>query len=549
MAIALKLCAIWLKPFLVPLSLFLNPCFLLICCYAGSMLLTAERLLHYQRCNRRTFLDVYGNPTEKAPISDFQVKLSQERLAHQQKILEALILKGASPPHQPNYHRRDWKAGAKATLELMQQGVERIYQGVLLTTMEVQGRELISSSESVNPEQVTLISHPDLLIKQPGQSDFGDWLYVPLDIHLGKRPKQEYQIIAAYHTQLVASLQGAWPEKAWLNLRGKGEYEVDLWRWLPQMQIVLDECLQMLLEERSPEVFISRQQCSLCPWLSQCYAIAKSQQHLSLIPGVTPSRYQYLQTVGLTTLEVLAEANPVYLEPELETKIAHQMVQQAKSVLEQRAFLLPDQFTNPTLNLPTAPIELYFDIEAEPSINLDYLLGVLVIDRQAKTEKFYPLVAEHPDQEAFIWQQFLELVWTYPEAPIFHFANYEMDTIKRLAKLYQTPDSRVNPVLDRLVDIHEYVTEKVTLPVEGYSLKAIASWIGFTWRDPQANGSQSICWYDDWLKTGDRNLLDAILRYNEDDCRATYQVKDWLANFLNNCELTSREVIEVSNKS
>jgi predicted RecB family nuclease len=219
-------------------------------------------------------------------------------------------------------------------------------------------------------------------------------------------------------------------------------------------------------------------------------------------------------------------------------------VQQAKSVLEQRAILLPPEFLNPASQLPTAPIELYFDIEAEPSLNLDYLLGVLVIDRQAKTEKFYPLVAEHPDQEALIWQQFLDLVWTYPEAPIFHFSNYEMDTIKRLGKLYQTPSEQVNPVLDRLVDMHQQVTEKVTLPVEGYSLKALASWMGFTWRDPQANGSQSICWYDEWLKTSDRALLDAILRYNEDDCRATYEVKDWLVGFLRQCE--QRETSQLS---
>ncbi|MFM7712864.1 MAG: ribonuclease H-like domain-containing protein, partial [Microcystis sp.] len=37
---------------------------------------------------------------------------------------------------------------------------------------------------------------------------------------------------------------------------------------------------------------------------------------------------------------------------------------------------------------------------------------------------------------------------------------------------------------------------------------------------------------DQWLKTGDRTLLAAILRYNEDDCRATFILKDWLVNFL-----------------
>jgi uncharacterized protein len=82
------------------------------------------------------------------------------------------------------------------------------------------------------------------------------------------------------------------------------------------------------------------------------------------------------------------------------------------------------------------------------------------------------------------------------------------------------------------VDIHVHITNTVILPIESYSLKAIASWLNFQWRDSQANGSQCIYWYEQWLITGDRTFLDIIIRYNEDDCRATQRVKDWLADFL-----------------
>ncbi|HEY9872217.1 MAG TPA: TM0106 family RecB-like putative nuclease [Candidatus Obscuribacterales bacterium] len=490
------------------------------------MLLTAERLLHYQRCHRRTFLDVYGDRSQKDPYTDFQLKLRQQRLAHQQLILEEQIRQGATPPHQPNYPPGDWQAGALATTALMQQGVERIYQGVLMECAAPNSKSL---------DEFTLVSHPDLLVKQPGKSYFGDWIYAPIDIHLGKRPKQEYQIVAAYHTQLLASVQGAWSENAWLMLRGKtAPYGVDLWRWLPEMQASLDKCMQMLLHQQEPEVFISRQQCSVCPWLSQCYARAKSQQHISLIPGVTPTRYQHLQTLGLTTLESLADANPLYLEPELAEEVAQHLVQQAQSVKYNRVIMTNSASSTSVSDLATAPVELYFDIEAEPELTLDYLLGVLVVDRQAQTEKFYPFLAEKPEDEELIWQQFLDLVKAYPNAPIFHFSPYEADTVKRLAKLYQTPGAQVQQILSRFVDIHKRVTGLVTLPVEGYSLKAIANWIGFKWRDPEANGSQAIYWYDEWLETGDRALLDIIVRYNEDDCRATRHVKDWLVDNLPN---------------
>ena len=184
--------------------------------------------------------------------------------------------------------------------------------------------------------------------------------------------------------------------------------------------------------------------------------------------------------------------------------------------------------------LPIAPIELYFDIEAEPELNLDYLHGVLVIDRYNNTEKYYEFIAESAAEEGVAWSQFLELMWTYPIAPIFHFCDYEVKTFKRLAKLYDTPAYLWKPVLKRFVDIHKYVTQKAIMPVESYALKPIARWLGFEWRDAKANGAQCVCWYDDWLKTGDRSILEAIVRYNEDDCRATYVVKDWLTNFLLN---------------
>ncbi|AFZ14823.1 RecB family nuclease, putative [Crinalium epipsammum PCC 9333] len=501
------------------------------------MLLTVERLLSYLRCPRRTFLDIYGDRTLKAPPSDFLLKLQQERLVHENFVLTEQISQGATPHIKPDYQKGDWQTGVKATVALMQQGVERIYQGVLSTTIEPSTLGLNESPL----EELTLLSSPDLLIKQPGKSYFGDWVYIPIDIHLGKRPKQEYQIIAAYHTQNLAAVQGAWSEEAWLILRERGSYQVDLWRWLPELQIHLKECFQMLLEKQEPEVFISRQQCSICPWQIGCHELATSQQHLSLLPGVTPKRYEHLKTLRLTSLESLADANPVYLEPEMDAELAQQIVRQAQAVLTNQVLLVPSLSNSTKVNIPTADIEIYFDIEAEPSLNLDYLLGILVVDKIAQTEKFYPVLAEKPEDQQLIWQQFLDLIEAYPNAPIFHYSPYETDTIKRLAKLYKTPYQQIEPVLSRCVDLHQELIDTVTLPLHGYSLKLIANWLGFNWRDPLASGSQSICWYDEWLQKGDRTLLDLILRYNEDDCRATRHVKDWLVEFLQD---TSQDVVD-----
>ncbi|MBD2450357.1 TM0106 family RecB-like putative nuclease [Nostoc sp. FACHB-152] len=484
------------------------------------MLINAEHLLQYQRCKRRPFLDIKADKSQRDAPNDLLAKLQQDKIAYQRGILAEL------PYEQPNYPPRDYEAGQAATLELMQRGVEYIYQGVLLSKYQ----DWVETAS----EKYTLLSRPDLLIKQPGESCFGDWMYVPANIELGKRPKQEYQAVAAFHAQALAKVQGVGPNTAWLLLRTKENgYPVDLAKWTPQMLQILEEFIQSLQSSEAPEMFISRQKCNLCHWHSQCYAIAQSQKHLSLLPGVTPVRYAQLEALSLTTLESLANTSPTTLEdlPGFDSIVAAKLVTQAQSVIEKRPLILSNHRLREEI-IFTAPIELYFDIEAQPDLDLDYLLGVLVVDRQNNTQQFYSFLAETPEAEELVWRQFLDLVWQYPEAPIYHFCVYEYDTVKRLARLYRTPHSSVNPVLNRFVDVYEQLIQSVALPVESYALKAIARWLGFEWRDKEASGAKCIYWYDQWLETGDRTFLEIIQRYNEDDCHATRNVKDWLANFF-----------------
>jgi len=486
--------------------------------------LTDEILFNHQRCRRRSYLELYEDYRLRDRPSDYLLKLRQDSIANQ-----TAVLAEQPPALLPIYPRHDWAAGAAATLELMHQGVDRISQGVLKASLG---------------EGMNLVTRPNLMIKQPGYSVFGDWVYEPTDIRLGKRPKMDYQIMAAYHAYVLAAVQGAWSEHSWLILRQRGDYAVDLVELLPRLQDLLQDCIQTLAQSsdhsppEEPEVFIAHNRCDLCPWLKHCYSVAQVERHLSLLPGVTSSRYVHLKAHDLTTVESLAIANPQKLEllPGFGPHVAHKLVKQAQATLQNRAIAALAEPALPLIpihELPTAPIELYFDIEAAPEQNLIYLHGVLVVDRQATTEVFHPMLAERQEDEGLVWGKFLDLVWQYPDAPIFHFCPYEVQTVKRMAELYGTPRHRVEPLLKRFVDLHERVTRVAVLPIESYALKQIARWIGFDWRDAEANGAQSICWYSQWLETGDRAFLDLILRYNEDDCRATYWVKDWLVGFSN----------------
>lgn len=550
----------------------------------SSTLITGELLLNFQRCKRRAFLDKYASPSDRDETSDYLRKLQQDSFVHQRNVLSV------HSTQSPDYPSRQWDEGFLATLELMRQGVSHIERGVLLAEYPQADHSLALADtwrqQALRPDQhghvhnasgrngsgrngssydaappgsqissspspqaiaqdsnpILLVSRPKLLVRRPGPSAFGDWYYVSADIKLGKRPKADYQVVAAFHSYLLFLIQETWPDKSSLILRYGNEYRIKMDEQVPKMQSVLENCIDMIVEKQEPSVFISRNRCDLCHWFSHCYSVAHKEAHLSLLPGVTPSRYAHLKSLNLTTVESLAKITSPSLAslPGFGQQTAHKLVRQAQSTYHSKALKLSSfsGINHPPLDqwIPSAPVELYFDIEAAPERELIYLHGVVVVDRDAQTETFHALMAESPEEEEAIWHQFLELTARYPTAPIFHFCPYEAQMVKKLGGLYQTPEVVTEELLRRFVDLHDRVIHTVTMPIESYALKAIAKWVGFDWRDSGANGAQSIFWYDQWLETGDRAYLESILRYNEDDCRATWQVKDWLVNFLESAD-------------
>lgn len=478
------------------------------------MILTDALLLDFKRCQRRAYLNRYGDKSDRDEERDFLLKL---RLESQRHVAEVLA------QYYPNYHRiesdrDDREAVFQETLSLMAKGVDCIHQG----------RLVVESDRLFPSHPLTLVGSPHLLVKRPGQSRWGDWYYTPVSIQLGRRPKPEYKIIAVFFAYLLSHLQGNLPLFPQIVLRRQNHYSVSTEEWLPRLESLLGECAQALSIPQEPEVFISRQRCSLCPWYRHCYGIAQSQRHLSLVPGVTPSRYASLQAIGVISVESLANASAIEMGESMGKEVATLLQQQALSIVENRAI---KRVSRP-LDIPSAEIELFFDIEAEPERNLDYLLGIVLRDRNNQKQQFFAFLAENIEDEAKIWYEFLEFVQRYPKAPIFHYSEYEVETLNRLGKLYRTPRRQLDRLLSRFVDLHQRVTSTALCPVESYSLKAIANWLGFRWREAGASGDQCVCWYDQWLLTGDRNYLDCILRYNEDDCLATLHLKDWLVEFL-----------------
>jgi predicted RecB family nuclease len=79
------------------------------------------------------------------------------------------------------------------------------------------------------------------------------------------------------------------------------------------------------------------------------------------------------------------------------------------------------------------------------------------------------------------------------------------------------------------IDLHDLAKEQIQ--TEGpLGLKQLAVAAGFKWRDVNPSGEASMLWYE--LALGEspeaRTSRQRILDYNEDDCRATKALRDWL---------------------
>ena len=86
---------------------------------------------------------------------------------------------------------------------------------------------------------------------------------------------------------------------------------------------------------------------------------------------------------------------------------------------------------------------------------------------------------------------------------------------------------------DDAVDLyHDAVRPHTEWPTLDFSVKTLAEYLGFAWRDPHPSGAASVRWYHDYLTSPDPKRKQRILDYNEDDCRAMRVLLDALRGLL-----------------
>src|SRR4051812_1384831 len=96
--------------------------------------------------------------------------------------------------------------------------------------------------------------------------------------------------------------------------------------------------------------------------------------------------------------------------------------------------------------------------------------------------------------------------------------------------LHATREDEVDHLLRRevLVDLYAVVRQGLRISQPSYSIKKVEAFYMEGRETEVAEGGDSILAFEQFLETGDRAQLGAIERYNDDDCRSTWLLREWL---------------------
>ena len=118
----------------------------------------------------------------------------------------------------------------------------------------------------------------------------------------------------------------------------------------------------------------------------------------------------------------------------------------------------------------------------------------------------------------------------HPDLHVYHYAPYEPSAMKRLMGSHHTREREVDELLrgEVFVDLYAVVRQGVRIGSESYSLKKVEQL--YMERPPGEvmDGGGSIVAYEAYLDDHAQHRLDEIESYNEDDCRSTLGLRDWL---------------------
>lgn len=493
------------------------------------MHVTASKLYDYMQCPHRVWRDEYGPQNEKIKETNPFVQLLWDKGTQYEKKVIAEI------GEYLDLSKGDFNYRFKKTIEAMKSKTPLIYQGVLIVD--------------------NLRGVPDLLRLMP------DGKYIPIDIKSGMgfegideengdegKPKEHYAVqLALYCDALIRLGFEANRQGIIYDIKGNTVlYNLDnpigkikkitFWELYEQ---VLNN-VSFLLENKAQNKPAMAGVCKLCPWYNSCKKWAKDNDDPTCLFYLGRSKRDILsEDLQVNTImDILNIDVADLMEQKKKDKAFLKGLGQATlDKIVARADILKNT-KNPVayekIIFPKVQYELFFDIEDDPTQEFIYLHGVY--ERSQKGERFLDFTAKDvsSEEEKRAWTEFWQYIRKLPkdDFAVYYYSHHEKTTYKKMQKTY--PDVVSEQEVEEffahpnVIDLYKIVLKNTDWPVGSYSLKALAQYLGFSWRDETPSGALSIQWFNDYIQTKEPDKLERILLYNEDDCKATMVLKDAL---------------------
>ncbi len=484
---------------------------------------SASDLVNFAACKHLTHLDLLNleTPLPKAEDTEEMALIQDKGFAHEGRYWQHLHDQHPGAIDLSSDGQSD-EVRDEATRRALRNGAEVVFQGTFLDT--------------------PWVGHADFLIRVDQPSNLGAFSYQVADTKLARSSRAKFLIQLCFYSELLAEAQGCMPEHMHVVL-GDGRQETfrvaDYLRYYRRLKSRFLQWVNSAHSDSAPERV---ERCSSCRWRELCADRWEAEDHLNRVANITRTQITRLHAAGVQTARQLSElpedATIARVQPETLRRLAQQArLQRASRERAEPLFeLLPATEGRGFARLPD-PNEgdLFFDMEGDPleEGGLEYLFGLYLFeDGQPQFRAFW---AHSRNEERVAFETFIDFVAAhlrrYPRAHIYHYAPYEPSALKRLMALHGTREAEVDALLrqHKLVDLYAVVREGLRVGEDSYSIKAMERFYSSKKRESDVKtAGASVVFYERWKATQDASLLEAIERYNEDDVRSTYELRQWL---------------------
>lgn len=261
------------------------------------------------------------------------------------------------------------------------------------------------------------------------------------------------------------------------------------------------------------------------PWRVYANKEVAQSKDLLMLPHLNQEMRQCLKINGIFTTDDVAKTPLAKLQEILEEPYASDTYYNSLAFFYNKPVLRNAGFFPP----PVKKYNLYFDFEATETFTKDnksfvYLIGIW----DKEKDKYVSFVAKTPEEEIKIFEQFYDYITDFENTALYHWTDYEVRKMKKLAVQNKEDSEKLEKLVSICYDLKVSVNNAFYLPAPSFSLKAAAPAFGFNWRQDDCGAMDSMVYFTNWLKTGKEELLNKVLMYNEDDCKAMLVLEEAL---------------------